>query len=82
MVESSPKKVENTVGKGEIARYKQFLLFPQCLLQTCKNQSLFGKGLTLSLLMTIQGFVDNINQDQTAQQVQSDLRSTPSTFVL
>ena len=22
--------VENTVGKGEIARYKQFLLFPQC----------------------------------------------------
>ena len=24
------KRVENTVGKGEIARYKQFLLFPQC----------------------------------------------------
>ena len=24
------KHVENTVGKGEIARYKQFLLFPQC----------------------------------------------------
>ena len=24
------KLVENTVGKGEIARYKQFLLFPQC----------------------------------------------------
>ena len=23
------KRVENTVGKGEIARYKQFLLFPQ-----------------------------------------------------
>ena len=23
-------KVENTVGKGEIAHYKQFLLFPQC----------------------------------------------------
>ena len=22
--------VENIVGKGEIARYKQFLLFPQC----------------------------------------------------
>ena len=22
--------VENTVGKGEIARYEQFLLFPQC----------------------------------------------------
>ena len=22
--------VENIVGKGEIARYEQFLLFPQC----------------------------------------------------
>ena len=29
-----PKQVENTVGKGEIARYKQFLLFPQCFLKT------------------------------------------------
>ena len=25
-----PKRVENTVGKGKIARYEQFLLFPQC----------------------------------------------------
>ena len=24
------KQVENTVGKGEIARYEQFILFPQC----------------------------------------------------
>ena len=24
------KLVENTVGKGEIARYERFLLFPQC----------------------------------------------------
>ena len=24
------KQIENTPGKGEIARYKQFLLFPQC----------------------------------------------------
>ena len=24
------KQVENTVGKGEIARYEQFLHFPQC----------------------------------------------------
>ena len=30
MAESSPKQVENTVGKGEIARYEQFLLFSQC----------------------------------------------------
>ena len=44
------KWVENTVGKGEIAHYEQFLLFLQCfqrlVLQTRKNQGLFGKGLT------------------------------------
>ena len=26
------KSFENTVGKGEIAHYKQFLLFPRCFL--------------------------------------------------
>ena len=29
------KQVENTVGKGEIARHEQFLLFPQCFQKTC-----------------------------------------------
>ena len=29
------KWVENSVGKGEIARYKQFLLFPQCFQKAC-----------------------------------------------
>ena len=29
------KQEENTVGKGEIARYKQFLLFPQCFQKAC-----------------------------------------------
>ena len=29
------KGVENMVGKGEIARYKQFLLFPQCFQKAC-----------------------------------------------
>ena len=28
------KCVENNVGKGEIARYEQFLLFPQCFQRT------------------------------------------------
>ena len=42
------KQVENNVGKGEIARDEQFLLFPQCfqkknLSQTRKNQGLFKK---------------------------------------
>ena len=43
------KRVKNTVGKGEIARYEQILLFPvffkRLVLQTRKNQGLFGKGL-------------------------------------
>ena len=29
------KLVQNTVGKGEIARYEQFLLFPQCFQKAC-----------------------------------------------
>ena len=28
------KRAENTVGKGEIARYEQFLLFPRCFQET------------------------------------------------
>ena len=39
------------MGKGEIACFEQFLLFPQCfqrlVLKTHKNQGLFGKELTL-----------------------------------
>ena len=33
------KQVENTVGKGEIACYEQFLLFPQCLQKTCNSDT-------------------------------------------
>ena len=29
------KQVENTVGKGEIARFEEFLLFPQCFQKAC-----------------------------------------------
>ena len=29
------KQVENTVEKGEIAGYEQFLLFPQCFQKAC-----------------------------------------------
>ena len=29
------KRVENTVGKREIARYEQFLFFPQCFQKAC-----------------------------------------------
>ena len=44
------KRVENIVGKGEISRYEQFLLFPQCFQQACfpgaSKVSLCGNGLT------------------------------------
>ena len=45
------KLVENTVGKGENARYDQFLLFPQCFQKACfpgvcQKVSLCGNGLT------------------------------------
>ena len=47
------KRVENTIGKGEIAPYEQFLLFPQCFQKTStantKKKALFGKGLGLTL---------------------------------
>ena len=33
--EEFSKRVENTVGKEEIARYEQFLLFAQCFQKTC-----------------------------------------------
>ena len=35
MAESYSKWVENTVGKGEIARYEQFLLLAQCFQKAC-----------------------------------------------
>ena len=44
MVKKFYKWVENTVGKGEIARYEQFLLFPHVfkslVQQTCKKPGL------------------------------------------
>ena len=39
------KWVENTVGKGEIARYEQFLLFPQCFQKACFPGA--SKGITV-----------------------------------
>ena len=43
------EQVENSVRKGEIARYEQFLLFPQCSQKTCTADTLkpglvLGKG--------------------------------------
>ena len=35
MAEKLSKRVENTVGKGEIVCYEQFLLFPWCFQKAC-----------------------------------------------
>ena len=37
--------VENIVGKGEIALYEQFLLFPQCFQKLSVIEYLWSKGL-------------------------------------
>ena len=37
------KSFENIVGKGEIARNKQFLLFPQCFLPVWRTSAIFIK---------------------------------------
>ena len=34
MAENTPNGKENNVGKGEIVRYEQFLLFQQCFQKT------------------------------------------------
>ena len=39
------KVVENTVGKGDIACYEQFLLFPQCFQKACFPGA--SKGVTV-----------------------------------
>ena len=52
MAEKCSYKIENTVGKGEIARYEQFLLFPLCFLKAlkaCKIKGLFGKSYTIKV---------------------------------
>ena len=35
IAESSLDMQKKTLGKGEIARYKQFLLFPRCFQKAC-----------------------------------------------
>ena len=44
-MEELSKQVENTVGKGEIARYEQFLLFPECFKKACFPEE--SKGVSM-----------------------------------
>ena len=46
------KRVENTVGKGEISRYAQFLLFPHCFQKACFLEA--SKGVIVCEWVKIQ----------------------------
>ena len=53
VAECSFLRVENSVGKVEIARNEQFILFPHCFqktsLQTRENQGLLGTGIRVQI---------------------------------
>ena len=83
----SPKGIENTVGRGEIAHYEQFLLLPQCfqrlVLQACKNKGLFGKGLRLQThggkcFFFFKDLVCSVVKTQSCSANISDMRSCSS----
>ena len=65
------KLVENTEGKGEIARYEQFLLFPQCFQKACFPGA--SKGVfvwewvidVLRLVLNLQAFKSETTIDRT-----------------
>ena len=58
------KRVENNVGKGEIARYEQFLLFPRCFQKTCTADT------------SKQGLVwETVNEKSDAQELNTDFLS-------
>ena len=50
------EREENTLEKRQIAHYEPFLLFPQCLLETCtghvKARACLGNGEVLFLCIT------------------------------
>ena len=64
------KRVENTVGKGEIARYEQFLLFPQCFQKACFPEA--SKGVV------VWEWVDCLQNDKKNRPVQFQSICRPS----
>ena len=64
------KRVQNTVGKGENARYEQFLHFPQCFQKIC-NKKMQKQGLvwervnpfhTIPNIMMLRGKLRSLKQ--------------------
>ena len=60
MAESYPKRVENIVGKGEIARYEQILLFPHCFQKACYPGA--SKGVVVWEWVNADGKKSNVTQ--------------------
>ena len=54
------KQVENTVGKGEIARYEQFLLFLQCFQKACFPRASKGVIVWEWVNAKLSGITENI----------------------
>ena len=52
--EKFSKWVENTVGKGEIAHYEQFLLFPQCFQKIYTANFSFSHCVSKRLILQTQ----------------------------
>ena len=72
------KRVENTVGKGEIAHYEQFLLFPQCFLNACFPEA--SKGVIVWEWVKIYIYPASsalYNQAPVAESITANLRSGP-----
>ena len=51
------KRVESTVGKGEIARYEQFLLFPQCFQKICTADVIGWTFVEINISLNDRDFV-------------------------
>ena len=64
MAESSLNGLKNTVGKGEIARYEQFLLFPQCFQRACFPEASKGvivwEWVNKPLLINLESFSTDV----------------------
>ena len=69
------KRVENTVGKGEIARDEQFLLFPQCFQKACYPGA--SKGVIVWQWVNIIMIIDT-----TTSITMSNSCNRPSGFIL
>ena len=72
------KRVENTVGKGEIARYEQFLFFQKCFQKVCIADKLKPELVwervnpPQTQNITSVASVDCLDHDQTELDIQSD----------